>query len=96
MKIDFRYAKLNAAIVGLVEDFSLVTFLPLSIKNKQLLLAVRAAADKANGYVFGTGEERTVQALMACAMGVPMTAENLEIGEAASEPPNDSDQLLWK
>lgn len=64
-----RYKKLNAALVSLVEDYSLVSFLPLSIKHKHTLLCLKNAVDKANGYVYGAGEERSVQALLACAVG---------------------------
>lgn len=64
-----RYKKLNAALVSLVEDYSLVSFLPLSVHDRQLLLRVRGTADRACGYVYGAGEERCVQALLACAVG---------------------------
>jgi hypothetical protein len=56
-----RYKKLNAAIVSLVESHSLVSFLPLSVRDKQLLLRVRSAVDRAGGYIYGAGEERSVQ-----------------------------------
>lgn len=64
-----RYKKLNAALVSLVEDYSLVSFLPLSIKHNHTLLRLKNAVDKANGYVYGAGEERSVQTLLACAVG---------------------------
>jgi len=79
-----------------VEDYSLVSFLPLSVSNRKTLLEVRAAADKANGYVYGTGEERTVQAMLSCAVGAThkdalMTSEETD----KQIPPNDSDNFLW-
>lgn len=55
--------------MALVEDYGLVSFLPLSVKDKKLLLRVRSAVDRANGYVYGAGEERSVQSLLACAVG---------------------------
>ncbi|XP_054279299.1 GPN-loop GTPase 2 [Macrosteles quadrilineatus] len=64
-----KYKKLNAAMVSLVEDYSLVSFLPLSVHDKQLLLRLRGAVDRAGGYIYGAGEERSVQALLACAVG---------------------------
>lgn len=60
---------MNAALVSLVEDFSLVTFLPLNSKDQNSLLKVRSAVDKASGWVYGQGEERSVQQLLACAVG---------------------------
>lgn len=65
----YRYKKLNAALVSLIEDYGLVSFLPLSIKHKHTLLRLKNAVDKANGYIYGTGEEKSVQALLACAVG---------------------------
>ncbi|KAG8286746.1 GPN-loop GTPase 2 [Homalodisca vitripennis] len=69
------YKKLNAALVSLVEDYGLVSFLPLSVKDKQTLLRVRAATDRAGGYVYGAGEERSVQAMLACAVGAECEAD---------------------
>lgn len=101
LKIIFRYSELNAAIISLVEDFSLVSFIPLNITNRKSLLKVRAAADKANGYVFGAGEERNVQAMLACAVGVEYEDETLKyFGEnkddAEKRKTNLSEDLLWK
>lgn len=67
--ITHRYKKLNAALVSLVEDYSLVTFSPLNINDQQCLLRLKNAIDKANGYIFGSGEERSIQALLSSAVG---------------------------
>ncbi|KAK3917672.1 GPN-loop GTPase 2 [Frankliniella fusca] len=72
-----KYRKLNAAIVSLVEDFSLVTFLPLNTKDQKSLLRVRSAVDKASGWVYGQGEERSVQQLLACAVGAETEQERI-------------------
>ncbi|XP_015111955.1 GPN-loop GTPase 2 isoform X1 [Diachasma alloeum] len=64
-----KYKKLNAALVSLIEDYSLVTFLPLDISNQGLLLQVKNAIDKANGYIYGGNEPQDVQTLLACAVG---------------------------
>lgn len=64
-----KYKKLNAALVSLVEDYSLVTFIPLDVSNQALLLQVKNAIDKANGYIFGGNEPQDVQTLLACAVG---------------------------
>ncbi|KAE8748434.1 hypothetical protein FOCC_FOCC004866 [Frankliniella occidentalis] len=72
-----KYRKLNAALVSLVEDFSLVTFLPLNSKDQKSLLKVRSAVDKASGWVYGQGEERSVQQLLACAVGAETEQERI-------------------
>lgn len=64
----FRYQKLNQHLASLVEDYSLVHFLPLNIKDRKLLLSVQNSIDKANGYLFTTGEERNVQKLLSSVM----------------------------
>lgn len=72
-----KYRKLNACLVDVIENFSLVSFLPLSISNPQLVKNVRAAVDKANGYVFGSGEEnqRNIVALLSTAVGAQFQSE---------------------
>lgn len=65
----YRYKKLNAALISLVEDYSLVSFIPLDVSNQALLLQVKNAVDKANGYIFGGNEPQDVQTLLACAVG---------------------------
>jgi len=52
-----------------VEDYSLVTFVPLNVKDQQCMLRLKNAVDKANGYIFGSGEERNIQALLSSAVG---------------------------
>ncbi|KAK7116210.1 GPN-loop GTPase 2-like [Littorina saxatilis] len=64
-----KYKRLNEALVGVVEDYSLVSFTALSVHNKESMLRVKNLADKANGYIFGKEEERTMESLMSCAMG---------------------------
>lgn len=64
-----KYAKLNAAIVSMVEDYSLVTFQPLDIKRRDSLLRLKNLIDKANGYVYGAAEEKSINTMLACAVG---------------------------
>jgi len=65
-----KYKKLNEALVGIIEDYSLVTFQPLSVENKESMMRLLKSVDKCNGYVFGTSEDdRTMQSLMSCAVG---------------------------
>ncbi|XP_014616870.1 PREDICTED: GPN-loop GTPase 2 [Polistes canadensis] len=72
-----KYKKLNAALISLVEDYSLVSFIPLDVTNQALLLQVKNAIDKANGYIYGGNEPQDVQALLACAVGAVSETKNM-------------------
>uniref|UniRef100_A0A1B6EC39 GPN-loop GTPase 2 n=1 Tax=Clastoptera arizonana TaxID=38151 RepID=A0A1B6EC39_9HEMI len=72
-----KYKKLNAALVSLVEDYGLVSFLTLSSKHKHTLIKLKSAIDKANGYVYSASEEQSVQALLACAVGAEFESDRL-------------------
>ncbi|XP_025077634.1 GPN-loop GTPase 2-like isoform X2 [Pomacea canaliculata] len=73
-----KYKRLNEVIVGVVEDYSLVNFIPLNVQDKETMLQVRKAADKASGYVFGEGEDRTLEGLMSCAVGAEFEYEKIK------------------
>ncbi|EGO03498.1 hypothetical protein SERLA73DRAFT_83522 [Serpula lacrymans var. lacrymans S7.3] len=47
-----RYAALNMALVSLIEDFSLVGFETLAVEDKNSMLHLARAIDRATGYVF--------------------------------------------
>jgi len=64
-----KYKLLNEALTGLISDYSLVNFVPITVKKKERLLAASQVIDKANGYVFGSGEERSMRNLMGSAFG---------------------------
>jgi len=64
-----KYKRLNEALTGLINDYSLVNFLPVTVKSKERMLAASQVIDKANGYVFGSGEERNMRAMMGSALG---------------------------
>jgi GPN-loop GTPase len=51
--ITFKFRKLSAALCELVEEFGLVGFLTLCIQDKDSVLHIVRAVDKANGYIFG-------------------------------------------
>ncbi|CAH0546596.1 unnamed protein product [Brassicogethes aeneus] len=73
-----KFKKLNAAMVGLVEDYGLVSFVPLNVNSDKSLLQLKAAIDKANGYIYGSGEERSIQALLSCAVGARTETERYD------------------
>lgn len=64
-----KYQKLNKAMAEVVTDYSLVSFLPVSVESHSTLLSAMKAIDKANGYIYGSGEERNIQRLLSCAVG---------------------------
>lgn len=74
-----RLKKLNRALVGMVEDYSLVTFQPLDVNSPESLMRLKAMVDKANGYVYGAAEERSVNAMLACAVGAESGATRAEM-----------------
>uniref|UniRef100_A0A182UJD8 GPN-loop GTPase 2 n=1 Tax=Anopheles melas TaxID=34690 RepID=A0A182UJD8_9DIPT len=73
-----KFKQLNAAIVSMVEDYSLVSFLLLDTKREQSLLRLKNAIDKANGYVYGAGEEKNINTLLACAVGAETESDRME------------------
>ena len=62
-----KFKKLNVAMSELVTNYSLVNFVPCSVKSKESMLSIRNAVDKANGYCFSSLEESRLQAQMAFA-----------------------------
>ena len=51
-----KFASLNRAIVGLVEDFGLVGFETLAVEDKKSMAHLLQAIDRAGGYAFGDAE----------------------------------------
>ncbi|KAJ9505517.1 hypothetical protein QJQ45_008414 [Haematococcus lacustris] len=49
-----RYRKLSAALCEVVQDFGMVSFVPLVIQDKKSAAHVLALLDKANGYVYAS------------------------------------------
>ncbi|NXS13692.1 GPN2 GTPase, partial [Neodrepanis coruscans] len=64
-----NYRRLNEKLVEVVEDYSLVSFIPLNVQDKESMRQVMQAVDKANGYSFGDQEHRSLEALMSAAVG---------------------------
>ena len=48
-----KWAKLNEAMIQLIEDFGLVSFQPLAVEDKASMAALVRAIDRASGFVFG-------------------------------------------
>ncbi|XP_048469084.1 GPN-loop GTPase 2 [Rhincodon typus] len=64
-----NFRRLNKKLVEVIEDYSLVSFIPLNVQDKDTMKHVMKAVDKANGYCFGDSEQRTLEAMMSAAVG---------------------------
>ncbi|KAG0635095.1 hypothetical protein HOY80DRAFT_1012091 [Tuber brumale] len=76
-----KYAKLNEAIVDLVDSFGLVSFETLAVEDKLSMTHMLQAVDRAGGYAFGEAEGAgdSVWALaMRGGWGVGMAAQDVQ------------------
>ncbi|KAM8977426.1 GPN-loop GTPase 2 [Pelodytes ibericus] len=63
-----RHRRLHEKLAEVIQDYGLVSFIPLSIKDDQSLQRVLSSADKATGFCFGQ-DQRSLGNLMSVAMG---------------------------
>jgi len=70
-----RYGRFNRALIGVVEDRSLVSFVLLVASSAESLLRLIRRVDQANGYVYGSAEERDVAALLSTAVAAEFQYE---------------------
>ncbi|EGC36613.1 hypothetical protein DICPUDRAFT_31574 [Dictyostelium purpureum] len=54
-----RFSELNKSIAGVIEDFSLVNFIPLNIMDKKSVANLIVSIDKSNGYIYGSLDTNT-------------------------------------
>lgn len=65
-----KYKKLNQRISEVVQEYSLVSFLPVQVEDKESMVTVLNHVDRANGYnLGGLPEERNIQRLLSVAAG---------------------------
>ncbi|XP_055067865.2 GPN-loop GTPase 2 [Misgurnus anguillicaudatus] len=64
-----KFHQLNKKLAEVIQDYSLVSFVPLNVQDKESMMQVLRTVDKANGYCFGDLEERNLQAMMSAAVG---------------------------
>ncbi|KAM4795838.1 GPN-loop GTPase 2 [Rhinophrynus dorsalis] len=64
-----RHKRLHEKLAEVIEDYGLVTFIPLSIKDEQSLQRVLSSVDKASGFCYGEKEKRSLGNLMSVAVG---------------------------
>lgn len=73
-----KYKKLNSALIDIIEEYSLVSFVPLHVQDKESMMRMLQQVDKANGYVFGDLEERNIQTLLSCAVGAEFEYDKIK------------------
>ncbi|XP_067094528.1 GPN-loop GTPase 2 [Osmerus mordax] len=64
-----KFHHLNEKLAEVIQDYGLVSFVPLSVQDRESMTRVLRTVDKANGYCFGDLEERNLQVLMSAAVG---------------------------
>lgn len=65
-----KFKKLNKALISVIEDYSLVSFSPLNVQDKESMLTLVKKIDSANGYVFGgKHEEGNLSEMLSHAAG---------------------------
>ena len=65
-----RLSRLTQAIAEMIDDFAMVSFIPLAVEDKECMAYLMQEADKANGLVFGAltaGNESILQTAMSTA-----------------------------
>jgi GTPase SAR1 family protein len=63
-----KYRRLNSKIGEVIEDYNLLAFLPISLKEPRLLFRLAKAVDKSNGFVpvgTGSGSDQIVNATLS-------------------------------
>jgi len=88
-----KYRLLNSALTGLITDYSLVNFVPVTVKSKERMLSVSQLVDKANGYVFGSGEERNIRNMAGAAFG-GADFEDAKVGDIREKYMDTESELL--
>ncbi|KAF4088004.1 hypothetical protein AMELA_G00077820 [Ameiurus melas] len=74
-----KFHHLNEKLAEVIQDYGLVSFVPLNVQDKQSMMQVLRTVDKANGYCFGDLEERNLQAMLSAALGADFQF-NLALG----------------
>lgn len=86
-----RFRRMNSALIDVIEDFSLVSFVPLQIEDGASLQKLIQAIDKANGFVF-TSVDWNTAVVKDYAFG-DQFATVADIQERFIDPPSADDAL---
>lgn len=83
-----KYKQLSKALVGIIEDYSLVSFIPLNIQQAEDIHRVLQMADKANGYCVDDLDLSVLQLnpkLMELASGRRLEPLSDPVGESSKQ-----------
>lgn len=64
-----KYKNLNSKICDIVQDYGLVSFVPLNIQRKESLIRCIQMIDKANGYLYGHLDDEQLMSSVSGAAG---------------------------
>lgn len=67
-KFGQKYAKLSKALCELIEDYGLISFVPIAVEDKTCMAYALQEIDKANGFIFGgltIGNESIMEAALS-------------------------------
>lgn len=69
-----KFASLNEAMIGVIQDYSLVSFQTLDVQKKESMLKLMEVIDKANGCFYGglSSEGNDVMQMMSNAVGADL------------------------
>jgi hypothetical protein len=65
-----KFKKLNERICEILQDFSLVCFLPLNIQKRLSVIRCIQQIDKASGYLFGYLDDQTIMTSISCELKI--------------------------
>lgn len=88
-----KFAKLNEAIVQLIEDFSLVGFETLAVEDKKSMMMLVRAIDRASGYVFGPSEGTNESVWSMAMRSDAVTMDARDVQERWIERRDEMDEL---
>jgi hypothetical protein len=77
-KLNRKHQKLHEAIAEVVDDFGLLSFLPLDISSAESVGRVLAKIDKCNGYVFTETTSSVNEDLFQCAISAESVDSQFE------------------
>ena len=80
-----RFKQLNNKICDVIQDYSLVSYVPLNIQKKQSLMRCINMIDRANGYVYGNMDDQDMFSSYAGDVGDQLDEEVLADGPEEDE-----------
>lgn len=70
-----KFAKFNEALIGIIQDYSLVSFSKLHVEDKESMLNLMKLIDQANGYIYGGLSEQSKDVMDLLSQKVGMNCD---------------------